>query len=124
MAEFCGAIGLYLLIVMWKDRTRRQRLLLAGILVTLIALPPLVPWTVRNWRTLHHFQPLAPRYATESEEVSPLGFNRWVRTWMADYVSVEEIYWNVPGDKIDAGKLPAEGAGFGEGRDAGADCGL
>src|SRR3981081_105558 len=25
---------------------------------------------------------------------------------MADYASVEEIYWNVPGDKIDAQKLP------------------
>jgi hypothetical protein len=64
-------------------------------------------WTIRNFRTLHHFQPLAPRYATESDEVAPRGFNRWVRTWIADYTSVEEIYWNVPGDKIDAEKLPS-----------------
>ncbi|MGA9352974.1 MAG: hypothetical protein WBV46_04740, partial [Terriglobales bacterium] len=49
---------------------------------------------------------LAPRYATEPEEVTPRGFNRWARTWMADYASVEEIYWNVPGDKIDVDKLP------------------
>ncbi len=101
-----GAIGLYGLIEMWKDRTRRGQFLWATITVTLIALAPLVPWTVRNWRTLHEFQPLAPRYATASEEVTPRGFNRWVRTWMADYVSVEEIYWNMPGDKIDVGKLP------------------
>jgi hypothetical protein len=82
-------------------------LVITEVTLIIIALAPLVPWTVRNWKTLHQFQPLAPRYATEAEEVTPLGFNRWVRTWMADYVSVEEIYWNVPGDKIDLKKLPA-----------------
>jgi hypothetical protein len=35
------------------------------------------------------------------DELVPRGFNRWVKTWIVDYVSVEEIYWNVPGDKID-----------------------
>ncbi len=44
------------------------------------------------------FQPLAPRYANEEDEFVPTGFNRWVKTWMADYASVEEIYWPVPGD--------------------------
>jgi len=34
------------------------------------------------------------------------GFNRWVKTWMADYVSVEEIYWPVPGSDIDVNRLP------------------
>jgi hypothetical protein len=62
---------------------------------------------MRNFRTLHHFQPLAPRYANDSDELVTRGFNRWVKTWMADYASVEEIYWNVPGDKIDPQKLPA-----------------
>ena len=71
------------------------------------ALAPLVPWTIRNFRTLHRFQPLAPRYATETDELVPRGFIRWVKTWSADYVSTEEIYWNVPGDKIDAEKLPS-----------------
>jgi len=84
-----------------------RALVVAEVTLIVIALAPLVPWTARNWTTLHQFQPLAPRYATEAEEVTPRGFNRWVRTWMADYVSVEEIYWNVPGDKIDAAKLPA-----------------
>ena len=84
-----------------------RALVVAEVTLIVIALAPLVPWTARNWTTLHQFQPLAPRYATEAEEVTPRGFNRWVRTWMADYVSVEEIYWNVPGDKIDAAKLPS-----------------
>ncbi len=75
--------------------------------VTFAALAPLVPWTIRNFRTLHHFQALAPRYANDTDELVPGGFNRWVKTWIVDYVSVEEIYWNVPGEKIDPKKLPA-----------------
>ena len=78
-----------------------------GVVVVVTALAPLAPWTLRNLRTLHRFQPLAPRYANESDELTPLGFNRWVKTWMAEYVSVEEIYWNVPGEKIDLAKLPS-----------------
>jgi hypothetical protein len=82
-------------------------MLVAALLVAVFALAPLGPWTIRNFRTLHQFQPLAPRYANETDELVPRGFIRWVKTWMADYVSVEEIYWNVPGDKIDAEKLPS-----------------
>jgi len=68
---------------------------------------PLAPWAVRNWYVFHRFQPLAPRYANEEDEFVPMGFNRWVKTWIADYTSVEEIYWVVPGNEVDAGKLPA-----------------
>jgi len=74
--------------------------------VITFSLGSLVPWTLRNVRTLHKFQPLAPRYATEQDEAVPMGFNRWVKTWMADFVSVQEIYWQVPGTAIDPGKLP------------------
>ncbi len=81
--------------------------LLIMLIVTAFALAPLVPWTVRNWHTLHRFQPLAPRYANDADELVPRGFNRWVKTWILDYASVEEIYWNVPGDKIDPRKLPS-----------------
>jgi hypothetical protein len=81
--------------------------LVAGVIVAAFALAPLVPWTIRNLHTLQHFQPLAPRYANDTDELVPRGFNRWVKTWIVDYVSVEEIYWNVPGDKIDPAKLPS-----------------
>jgi 4-amino-4-deoxy-L-arabinose transferase-like glycosyltransferase len=82
-------------------------MLQAMLLVAVIAVVPLVPWTLRNWRVFHRFQPLAPRYANEEGEFVPMGFNRWVKTWITDYVSVEEIYWQVPGNVIDAGKLPS-----------------
>jgi hypothetical protein len=81
-------------------------ILRAGLLLVLGAVTPLIPWTVRNLHTLHRFQPLAPRYANDSDELVMVGFNRWVKTWMAEYVSVEEIYWNVPGDPIDLTRLP------------------
>ena len=87
-------------------RQSPSHLLRAGTVVALVSLAPLVPWTWRNQHTLHRFQPLAPRYANEEDEFVPAGFNRWVKTWMADYASVEEIYWPVPGDTIDAEKLP------------------
>jgi hypothetical protein len=35
-----------------------------------------------------------------------MGFNHWVKTWIADYASVEEIYWQVPDGAIDPSQLP------------------
>ncbi len=78
----------------------------APLLLFAIAILPLVPWTLRNWHVFHRFQPLAPRYANEEDEFVPRGFNRWTKSWIADYVSVEEIYWAVPGSKIDPATLP------------------
>jgi len=107
-----AVIGGYLLILLLsKLRSGEARadllpIVLAGLLLALGAVIPLVPWTVRNLHTLHRFQPLAPRYANDSDELVMTGFNRWVKTWMAEYVSVEEIYWNVPGDPIDLTRLP------------------
>ena len=86
---------------------RTFRNVLAAALVAIIALAPLVPWTIRNWNVFHRFQPLAPRYANEEDEFVPMGFNRWVKTWIVDYASVEEIYWAVPGSSIDPTKLPS-----------------
>ena len=105
------AIELYLgvlLLFAWKNKTRASRpqphvpqvsshLLRAGLILGVVSLAPLAPWAWRNLHTLHRFQPLAPRYANEEDEFVPAGFNRWVKTWMADYASVEEIYWPVSG---------------------------
>jgi hypothetical protein len=85
----------------------RRRILPWALLVCAISAAPLVPWTLRNWRIFHVFQPLAPRYATDPDEYVPMGFNHWVKTWMADYASVEEIYWQVPGSAMDVRQLPS-----------------
>jgi hypothetical protein len=75
--------------------------------MALVSIAPLVPWTLRNLHSIHRFQPLAPRYANEEEEMVSIGFNRWVKTWIEDYSSTEEIYWAVPGAPLDVGKLPS-----------------
>jgi len=78
----------------------------AGVLVAAGAAAPLIPWTLRNLHTLHRFEPLAPRYATDSDDVIMNGFNRWTKTWIADYVSVQELYWAVPGAELGLTRLP------------------
>ena len=86
--------------------TPRRRTLQGAIVVAAIPLLALVPWTIRNYEVFHIFQPLVPRYANEEGEFVPMGFNHWVKTWMADYVSVEEVYWQVPGGRLDVNNLP------------------
>ena len=68
---------------------------------------PLVPWTIRNQRTFHVFQPLAPRYATDPGESVALGFQRWYRTWAIDFTSTEDVYWNYDGGPIPIADLPS-----------------
>ncbi|HEV2715793.1 MAG TPA: glycosyltransferase family 39 protein, partial [Terriglobales bacterium] len=109
-----AAIGGYLLWLLvrslrikgMQSRFSARAIFWAGILVAVGAAAPLIPWTLRNLHTLHRFEPLAPRYANDSDEPVMTGFNRWVKTWIADYVSVQEIYWSVPGSDIDITKLP------------------
>jgi hypothetical protein len=72
-----------------------------------ISILPFAAWTIRNGRTFHIFQPLAPRSATDPGEPVTPGFQRWTKTWIADFASTYEIYWNVPGDDIDIHALPA-----------------
>jgi 4-amino-4-deoxy-L-arabinose transferase-like glycosyltransferase len=100
-----AAFGLALMILLFRG-PNRTRVILAGALLVLVSLAPLIPWTLRNWRTFHVIEPLAPRYANDPGEFVPHGFNRWVRTWLTDYVSVEELYWSVSGDPLDFNRLP------------------
>jgi len=101
------AIGLFLLWRMWRRPAERARLFWAGAAVLAISIAPLVPWTLRNWRDFHRFQPLAPRYANDLDEFVPDGFDKWMRTWIVDFVSTDEVYWNIPGDVIDLHLLPS-----------------
>ena len=106
-----AAIELYLLILMIRGRTARGEPDIPGVqgavLILIVALAPLIPWTLRNLHTFHELQPLAPRYANEENAFVPMGFNRWVKTWMVDYASVEEIFWPVPGAALDIDNLPS-----------------
>jgi 4-amino-4-deoxy-L-arabinose transferase-like glycosyltransferase len=76
------------------------------LIAALCAVLPLVPWTARNWRTFHRFEPLAPRDAVDPGELDPVGFNRWFRTWGVEFQSTEDVYWNYSGFAILISDLP------------------
>ena len=79
----------------------------SALLCGLLAVLPLVPWTIRNYHVYQVLQPLAPRSAMDPSE-SPLeGFNRWTTTWEVDYVSLGEIWWRGDSLPIDIGLLPS-----------------
>jgi hypothetical protein len=99
------ALGLALLVILFR-KTDKKQAVLACVILAITSLGPLVPWTVRNWRVFHIWQPLASRYANDPGEFLPRGFNHWVKTWLVDYVSVEEVYWKVSGEPIDPQQLP------------------
>ncbi len=109
------AVGLFLLWRMWRAPLQRTRLFRVGAVLLAISVAPLVPWTIRNWRDFRQFQPLAPRYANDPDEFVPAGFDKWTRTWIADYVSTEDIYWQVPGDDVDVKLLPRRAVRHGAG---------
>ena len=110
-----AAIGAYLFLLLVSaaikgkksgSATPIRQIVRAGIILVISSLAPLIPWTLRNLHALHRFEPLAPRYANDADEPVTAGFNRWSKTWIAEYASVEEIYWNVPGSAIDTTRLP------------------
>jgi 4-amino-4-deoxy-L-arabinose transferase-like glycosyltransferase len=73
----------------------------------LLSISPFVPWTIRNWRTFHVIQPLAPRYATDPGEDTLPGFNRWTKTVCVDLACTWEVYWNANSDLIKLDTLPS-----------------
>jgi 4-amino-4-deoxy-L-arabinose transferase-like glycosyltransferase len=100
-----------------RQRIHLRQAISRAILVSLIGLAPLVPWTIRNWRVFHEFQPLTPQYATSPGEYVPRGYIHWVRTWMVDYASVEDIWFQMPGSEVDASLLPSRAFDSAEQRD-------
>lgn len=88
------------------ERPGRQRFIRMTLVCLLLAVTPFAAWTLRNARTFHVFQPLAPRYATDPGENTWPGFQRWTKTWCLDFISTFQIYWNIPGDSIDINQLP------------------
>ena len=74
--------------------------------VCALTLLPLAPWTVRNWRAFHVFQPLAPRYATDPGQLINFGFQRWYRTWGVEFASTDNVYWNYDGSPLQIADLP------------------
>src|SRR5436305_7871282 len=97
--------GIVLLFLLFRPMNK-SKIVIAGLLLLITSLGPLLPWTIRNWKVFHVVQPLASRYADDPGEFVPRGFNHWVKTWTVDFVSVDEVFWHVSGEPISMNSLP------------------
>src|SRR6266478_3378634 len=66
----------------------------------------LTPWTIRNWRAFHVFQPLAPAHAEMPGEFVPRGYLAWLRTWVEDQRYIGPVLWNLEQTRIKVDEFP------------------
>src|SRR2546423_6748559 len=69
-----------------KAKTTLARIFISGSALSVAFLVVLAPWTIRNWRVFHLFQPLAPAHAEMPSEFVPHGYSLWLRTWVDDQI--------------------------------------
>ena len=85
---------------------RLVRVSYLGAVFTLAFCIVLVPWTIRNWRVFHLFQPLAPANAEMPGEFVPRGYLLWTRTWLTDERDIGPALWAVDTTPINIDDLP------------------
>jgi hypothetical protein len=78
----------------WKSFGFRK-IILSGVVMSVVFLLPLIPWVVRNVITLHKFQISADRYTTLPGEYAPVGYYRWQRSWMVRFRDVYISVWKL-----------------------------
>jgi hypothetical protein len=83
-----------------------SRLVLPAAVFSVAFVLVLTPWTIRNWRTLHVFQPLAPLNANTPGEFVSRGYERWLKTWMTDGEYLDDLLWDLDKNQIDVDDLP------------------
>src|SRR3954465_3379771 len=98
---FVAAVGLTLVVAsvwrFWSAPAKRSapdksglrphskwiaQMLLCGTIFSISFAVLFIPWTARNWRLFHVFQPLAPAHADMPGEFVPRGYQLWVRSWI------------------------------------------
>jgi 4-amino-4-deoxy-L-arabinose transferase-like glycosyltransferase len=90
---FAAAIGATLMLSAFSNFRRFREATLRTAIFSLAFCLVLVPWTIRNRRVFHVFQPLAPAHAEMPGEVVPRGYLLWVRTWLDDQRYVAPALW-------------------------------
>jgi hypothetical protein len=93
--------------IRWRRRADWHRLVLAGCWMAVGLVLPLLPWAVRNARTLGRIQFTAPRYAESYGDYIPRGFFGWTKTWMVRYEDAYTVPWKLGNGAIEMSALPA-----------------
>ncbi len=95
------------LAIRWRDRSNWQKLALAISWMAVGAILPLMPWAIRNARTMGRIEFLAPRYAETHGDFIPRGFFEWTRTWMVRFEDAYLVPWKLGKAPIPIDELPA-----------------
>ena len=98
---FAAAVGLTLVLSLLLRRRanplklRVQQLFVSGAIFSVAFCLVLVPWTIRNYRVFHLFQPLAPAHGEMPGEFVPRGYLLWLRTWLDDERYIGPVIWSL-----------------------------
>jgi len=92
----------------WREELiyRGARASFLGAVFSLAFCLALVPWTVRNYRVFHLFQPLAPAHAEMPGEFVPRGYFSWLRTWIDDGRYIGPVLWSLDSSPIKLTDIP------------------
>ncbi len=95
------------LCIRWRRAVNWPKLALATSCMVAGLLLLLMPWAVRNARTLGHAEFLAPRYAETQNDFIPRGFFKWTGTWMVQFEDAYLVPWKLGKAPILVDTLPA-----------------
>lgn len=102
---FAAAVGVT--IVLWFGWRRDfKRLFLSGACLSLLFCLVLVPWTIRNYRVFHLFQPLSPAHGEMPGEFVPRGYLLWLRTWLDDERYIAPVLWSLDSRVLKVSDFP------------------
>ena len=97
---FAAAVGLTLVVWLLLKRgpslpRRLRAMIVSGALFSAAFCVVLTPWTIRNYRVFHLFQPLAPAHGEMPGEFVPRGYLLWLRTWLDDERYIGPVIWSL-----------------------------
>jgi hypothetical protein len=84
------------------------RVLSSGAIFSLAFVLVLAPWTIRNARVFHLFQPLAPAHGEMPNEFVAHGYYRWLRTWLDDERYIGPFLWALDDQPIILDDVPPD----------------
>src|SRR5215510_7549617 len=120
---FAAAIGGTLMLSALISRnagpffTRMRAAILSAALFSIAFCLVLVPWTIRNRRVFHVFQPLAPAHGEMPDEFVARGYLLWVRTWLDESKYVGPALWSLDMRQMNVENFPARAFDSKEERD-------
>jgi 4-amino-4-deoxy-L-arabinose transferase-like glycosyltransferase len=106
---FVTAIGLTLVVAsVIRFRQYLRKAFAAGAIFSIAFVLVLTPWTIRNARVFHLFQPLAPSHGEMPGEFVANGYHRWVRTWLDHQRYIDPFLWSLNDQSINIDDVPPD----------------